>query len=62
MFMGGETFHVVIQTKDGASEEESLGDVHQSAGGYGVDAEYLIAGNGNTADDEQYGHCVLGDV
>ena len=62
MFMGRETFDVVIEAEDGASEEESLGDVHQSAGGHGVDAEDLIGGNGNTADDEQYGHCVVGDV
>ena len=60
--MGGETFHVVVEAEDGASEEERLGDVHQSAGGYGVDAEDLIAGNGNAADDEQHSHCVLGDV
>ena len=62
MFMGRETFYIIVQTKDGASQEESLGDVHQSAGGYGVDVEDLIAGNGYAADDEQYGHCVLGDV
>lgn len=58
----GETFDVVIEAEDGASKQERLGDVHQSAGGYVVDVEHLIAGNGNTADDEQYGHCVLGDV
>lgn len=52
MFMGRETFDVVVKAKDGASEEERLGDVHQSAGGYGVDAEDLIGGNGNAADDE----------
>ena len=62
MFMGRETFDVVVEAEDGASEEESLGDVHQSAGSYGVDAEDLIAGNSNAADDEQHGHCVLGDV
>lgn len=62
MFMGRETFDVVVEAEDGASQEESLGDVHQSAGGYVVDVEHLIAGNGNTADDEQYGHCVLCDV
>ena len=62
MFMGGETFDVVIKAEDGASQEERLGNVHQSAGRYGVDAENLIAGNGYAADDEQYGHCVLGYV
>lgn len=62
MFMGCETFDVVVEAEDGASEEESLGDVHQSAGSYGVDAEDLVTGNGNTADDEQYGHCILGYV
>ena len=62
MFMGRETFDVVIEAEDGASEEESLGDVHQSAGGYGVNLEDLVRGNGNAADDEQHSHCVLGDV
>lgn len=62
MFMVGETFDVVVEAEDRASKEESLGDVHQSAGGDGVDLEDLVTGNGNTADDEQYGHCVLGDV
>ena len=62
MFMGRKTFDVVVEAEDGPSKQESLGDVHQSAGRYGVDMEDLIAGNGNAADDEQYGHCVLGDV
>lgn len=62
MFIVRDAFDVVIKAEDGASEEESLGDVHQSAGGYGVNLEDLIRGNGNTADDEQYSHCVLGDV
>ena len=62
MFMGRETFDVVVEAEDGTSQEERLGDVHQRAGRYGVDVEDLIACNGNTADDEQYGHCVLGDV
>ncbi len=62
MFMGGDAFDVVIKAEDGASKEERLGYVHQSAGGYGVDVEDLVTGNGYTANDEQYGHCVLGYV
>ena len=62
MFIVRDAFDVVIKAEDGTSQEESLGDVHQSAGGYGVNLEDLIGGNGNAADDEQHGHCVLGDV
>ena len=62
MFIVRDAFDVIIKAEDGASQEERLSDVHQSAGSYGVNLEDLIGGNGYTADDEQYGHCVLCDV
>lgn len=62
MFIVRDAFDVVVEAEDGASQEKCLGDVHQSAGSYGVNLEDLVRGNGNAADDEQHSHCVLGDV
>ncbi len=57
----GYSLDVVVKAEDGASQEKSLRDVHEYAGGDIIDVDDLINSNSNTANDKQYRHCILRD-
>lgn len=44
-----KTIDVVVETKDRASEQERLRDIHESATCHVVDVNDLVNGNGDTA-------------
>lgn len=49
---GRELLNVVVETEDGASKQECLRDVHQCAGGYILNVEYLNESECNATRDE----------
>lgn len=52
----GEERYVVVETEDGACEEERLGDVHQDTVRDIIFGDDLVEGNGYAGDNKTAGH------
>ena len=61
MIVAFNDFDVLVESEDGASQEERLRHVIEQSGSYVLDADHLVGYERDTAHDEQHRTSILGD-